>query len=267
MSHSGTIPLDTLVTSVSMFHLGTLMSDQSMLTYRQGVGKPVEIPVTGGLIEMADGEHILFDTGMLPQDLETGTGPSLERFRSMIVRYRPEDDIRQRLAQLGRTVQDVRIVVNSHFHWDHSGGNRLFPHARFIAQASEHRFACCPDPFVARPYEASYFQCDIPYELIEGDAVIKPGVATVTTPGHTPGHQSLLVRLPSGRSLIFTGDAMLCPANLNPALPPGNAHRTDDAVASITRLRMLAEFLGGDLVICHDPEFWSRWQPAPFRYR
>ena len=86
MSHSGTIPLDTLVTSVSMFHLGTLMSDQSMLTYRQGVGKPVEIPVTGGLIEMADGEHILFDTGMLPQDLETGTGPSLERFRSMIVR-------------------------------------------------------------------------------------------------------------------------------------------------------------------------------------
>jgi len=238
-----------------------------MLTYRQGVGTSVEIPVTGGLIEMADGEHILFDTGMLPQDLDGAAGLSLDRFRPMIVRYEPEDDIRERLRQLGHTVKDVSMVINSHFHWDHSGGNRLFPHARFIAQASEHRFACCPAPFVARPYERSYFQCDIPYQLLDGDMVIKPGVAAVTTPGHTPGHQSLLVRLPSGRSLIFTGDAMLCPANLNPASPPGNAHHTDDAVASIQRLQMLAEFLGGDLVICHDPDFWAKWKPAPFRYR
>jgi len=267
MSRSGIAPVETLVTSVSLFNLGTLKSDQSMLTYRQGVGTSVEIPVTGGLIEMADGEHILFDTGMLPQDLDGAAGLSLDRFRPMIVRYEPEDDIRERLRQLGHTVKDVSMVINSHFHWDHSGGNRLFPHARFIAQASEHRFACCPAPFVARPYERSYFQCDIPYQLLDGDMVIKPGVAAVTTPGHTPGHQSLLVRLPSGRSLIFTGDAMLCPANLNPASPPGNAHHTDDAVASIQRLQMLAEFLGGDLVICHDPDFWAKWKPAPFRYR
>jgi N-acyl homoserine lactone hydrolase len=257
----------TLVRSVSLFHLGTLYNERSMMTYRKGFGETVEVPVTGGFIEMEDGEHILFDTGLLPNDLDDGKALTMARYRGLIARYDPEDDIRARLAQLDRKPEDVRIVVNSHFHWDHSGGNRLFRHARFLVQASEQRFACCPAPFVARVYERSFFECSIPYELLQGDAVIKPGVAALATPGHTPGHQSLIVRLPSGKALIFTGDAMLCPANLDPALPPGNAHDPETAVASISRLRMLAEFLNAELVICHDPEFWQKWQPAPHRYR
>lgn len=82
-----------------------------------------------------------------------------------------------------------------------------------------------------------------------------------------PGHQSLLVRLPSGKALIFTGDALLCPANLDPTGPPGNAHDTQSAVASIARLKMLASFLDGELIICHDPDFWKKWSPAPHRNR
>jgi N-acyl homoserine lactone hydrolase len=257
---------DTLVASVSLFNLGTLVNDQSSLTYRQGAGTKVEIPVTGAFIEMQDGEHILFDTGLLPHGCDEEPGPSMARFREMIARYDPEDDIRARLAELGRGPEDVRIVVNSHFHWDHSGGNRLFPKARFLVQASEYRFARQPDGFISRPYERAYFDCGISYELLGGDAVVKPGVAALTTPGHTPGHQSLLVRLPSGKVLIMTGDAIFCPANLDPNLPPGNAHTTEHAIASIGRLRLLAEFLGGDLVICHDPRFWSKWRPAPHRY-
>jgi len=258
---------ETLVESVSLFHLGTLFNERSMMVYRKGFGETLEIPVTGGLIEMRDGQHILFDTGMLPLDLDDGEVVTQKRYRGLIARYAPEDDIRARLGQLGYRPQDIKIVVNSHFHWDHAGGNRLFPHARFLVQASEQRYACCPDPFVERPYAPSYFQCDIPYELLQGDTVIKPGVATLATPGHTPGHQSLLVRLPSGKALIFTGDALLCPANLDPALPPGNAQDTASAVASIARLKMLAEFLDVELVICHDPDFWTTWKPAPHRYR
>lgn len=257
---------DTLVASVSLFNLGTLVNDRSSLTYRRGIGERVEIPVTGAFIEMQDGQHILFDTGLVPLGLEDGAGLSMERFREMIGRYGKEDDLRQRLAELGRSPADVKIVINSHFHWDHSGGNCLFPHARVLVQEHEYRFAFKPDRFVARPYAQGFFDCGIDYELLVGDTVIKPGVATLTTPGHTPGHQSLLIRLPSGRNLILTGDAMLCPANLDPALPPGNAHNTEDAIASIARMRMMSEFLKADLVICHDPEFWSKWTPGPFRY-
>ncbi len=258
---------ETLVESVSLFHFGTLVNDQSALTYRRGIGKRVEIPVTGAFIEMNDGEHILFDTGLLPHGFDDGQHLTLARYREMILRYAPEDDIRERLATLGRTPDDVKIVINSHFHWDHAGGNRLFPEARFFVQSSEYRFAYNPDAFVARPYARAYFDCGIDYQLMAGDAIVKPGVGALTTPGHTPGHQSALVRLPSGRCMILTGDAMLCPANLDPALPPGNAHKTEDAVASIARLKMLADLLNGDLVICHDPDFWKKWKPAPYRYR
>jgi N-acyl homoserine lactone hydrolase len=256
----------TLVVSVSLFNLGTLINDQSSLTYRRGAGTKVEIPVTGAFIEMSDGEHILFDTGLLPHACEGQSGLSMARFKEMIARYAPEDDIRSRLAELGRTPEEVRIVINSHFHWDHAGGNRLFPQARFLVQSNEYRFAHQPDGFISRPYEKAYFQCGIDYELLAGDTLIKPGVAALTTPGHTPGHQSLMVRLPSGGIMIMTGDAMFCPANLDPNLPPGNAHTTEHAIASIARLRLLTEFLGGELVICHDPDFWKKWQPAPHRY-
>jgi glyoxylase-like metal-dependent hydrolase (beta-lactamase superfamily II) len=256
----------TLVRSVALFNLGTLINDQSSLTLRRGMGQRVEIPVTGAFIEMSDGEHILFDTGMLPHGCEGHKGMSTERVRSMIARYEPEDDIRYRLSELGRTPDDVKIVINSHFHWDHAGGNLLFPNARFLVQSTEYRFAHHPDGFIARPYERAYFDCGISYELLAGDSLVKPGIAALTTPGHTPGHQSLMVRLPSGRVMIMTGDAMFCPANLDPALPPGNAHTTEHAIASIARLRLLTEFLGGELVICHDPGFWNSWRPAPYLY-
>jgi len=75
-----------------------------------------------------------------------------------------------------------------------------------------------------------------------------------------------MVRLPSGSLMFMTGDAVFCPANLEPDSPPGNAHNTELAIASIGRLRLLREFFGGELVICHDPDFWKKWQPAPYRY-
>jgi N-acyl homoserine lactone hydrolase len=260
----------TLVKSVALFNLGTLINDQSSLTLRRGMGKRVEVPVTGAFIEMSDGEHILFDTGLLPHNCERDDGAdpclSMKRFSEMIARYDRQDDIRARLADLGHTPEDVKIVINSHFHWDHSGGNLLFPHARFLVQRSEYRFAYQPDSFAARPYERAYFDCDLDYELLRGDQVVKPGVAVLATPGHTPGHQSLMVRLPSGSLMLMTGDAVFCPANLEPDSPPGNAHTTEQAIASIARLRLLCEFFGGELVICHDPDFWKKWQPAPHRY-
>ncbi len=163
MSSSLCSPTETLVRSVSLFNLGTLVNDQSSLTMRRGMGTRIEVPVTGAFIEMADGEHILFDTGLLPHDCDEDDGAdrcmSMKRFSEMIARYEHEDDIRARLADIGRTPEDIKIVINSHFHWDHSGGNALFRHARFLVQGAEYRFAYQPDSFAARPYERAYFDC------------------------------------------------------------------------------------------------------------
>ncbi len=258
--------IDTAVKSVSLLPLGTLTLDQSILTYRRSPGQTVEIPVSAAFIEMSDGEHILFDTGLPPAFLEDREFlPPAQA--GIVCRYTPEDDIRNRLRAVGATPEDVRVVINSHYHWDHSGGNYLFPHARFLVQEKEYRFARAPDAFVTLGYTQKLFDIGVEPRLMPGDEVVKPGIVAITTPGHTPGHQSLLIMLPSGRVMVLTGDAMMCPANLDPAVPPGNTHTPEQAVASIQRLKALAEFHAGDLVICHDPDLWKNWKPAPHAYR
>ncbi len=255
----------TEVKSVSLLPLGMLRLDQSILTYRRFPGRKVDCPVIAAFIEMSDGEHILFDTGLPPALLEDGD--FLPAYQAGIVcSYTAEDDIRNRLQAVGATPEDVKIVINSHFHWDHSGANYLFPHARFLVQEKEYRFARQPDGFVERAYTPKLFDLGAETRLLAGDEIVKPGIAAITTPGHTPGHQSLLIMLPSERAIILMGDAMMCPANLDPAIPPGNTHTPEHAIASIQRLKVLAEFHAGDLVICHDPELWDKWKPAPHAY-
>ncbi|MFG6535160.1 N-acyl homoserine lactonase family protein [Sulfitobacter sp. 1A16787] len=257
---------NTSVLSVSILPLGRLKLEQSILTYRQGMGTSVDVPVTGAFIEMADGEHILFDTGFSPT-LHESDEYVPERLKKLVSQFGREDDIRHHLAQLGYRPEDVSIVVNSHLHWDHAGGNHLFKGARFISQDREIRFAGHPDPFVGRVYVPKQYDWIETMEVLNGDQVIKPGVALMLTPGHSPGHQSMIVRLPSGKTIILAADAVFCPANFDPALPPGNAHNPDEAVMSIQRIRMLGEFLQAETVICHDPELWASWQPCPYRYQ
>lgn len=254
----------TIVRSISLLGLGWLHNDQSSLTFRQGMGKRVQIPVTAAFIETQDGEHILFDTGMMPPGVEGHELPP--EVRAMVASFKPEDDIRRRLEEIGRSVEDVRIIINSHFHWDHAGANPLFPHARVITQSVEFRFALFPDEFIKRPYDGNFLERERPIDLLNGDICFKPGLALMTTPGHTPGHQSLLARLPSGKIMIFSGDAIFCPANLKSETPPGNAHNLHDARQSIARLKMLADFLDAHLVIGHDRDFWQTWQAAPYKY-
>jgi N-acyl homoserine lactone hydrolase len=256
---------DTNVKSVSILPLGRLRLESSVLTYRQNIGQHVEVPVTGAFIEMLDGQHILFDTGISP-DVATGGDTVSEGHKVLIARFGREDDIRHHLAQLGYLPEDVAVVVNSHLHWDHSGANHLFPGARFVSQDREIRFALHPDPFVERVYIPRQYDWIETMQVLQGDQVLTPGVALMTTPGHTPGHQSMLVRLPSSRLMILTGDAVFCPANFDPALPPGNAHTPADAVQSIQRIRMLGEFLNAGTVICHNPSLWEDWKPCPHRY-
>lgn len=256
---------DTAVSSVSILPLGRLRLDRSVLTYRRGLGDAVEVPVTGAFIEMQDGEHMLFDTGIAPDACAAGSTLP-EPLCATIARLDREDDIRHHLAQLGYRPEDVAIVVNSHLHWDHSGANHLFPGATFVSQDREVRFAGRPDPFVSRVYIPGQYDWIETMQVLQGDQVLKPGVALMTTPGHTPGHQSMLLRLPSGKLMILTGDAVFCPANFDPGVPPGNAHSPADAVQSIQRIRMLGEFLSAGTVICHDLDLWRDWQPCPHRY-
>jgi len=97
--------------------------------------------------------------------------------------------------------RDVALVVNTHLHFDHCGGNRLFPGVPIYVQRAEREAAREPEYTIAEWVEfdgAAYVELD-------GEAEILPGVRVLPTPGHTPGHQSVLVETDDGL-VVVAGD-------------------------------------------------------------
>lgn len=130
------------------------------------------------------------------------------------------------LRALGHGPDDIALVVNTHLHFDHAGGNtrvdgggvvRLsFPNARYVVQAGEYHYATHTNERTA----GSYFERNyVPVheagllELIDGEREVAPGIAVLRTPGHVPHHQSVLVTS-GGDSALFLGDVVPTTAHL-----------------------------------------------------
>jgi N-acyl homoserine lactone hydrolase len=133
---------------------------------------------------------VLFDTGIAVGHEEA------ERIYAPIAR-RP---LSEALAATGVSLRDVGAVANCHFHLDHCGGNPLFPERPIFAQAREYESAAEGGLDYTLP---GLFDFEgVALELHDGDAEIASGLRVIPTPGHTPGHQSLLVETRQGRVLL-----------------------------------------------------------------
>jgi N-acyl homoserine lactone hydrolase len=235
---------------------GRLVVDGSILTYRRNMGESVVIPVVAALVETDDG-YVLFDTGLDPEAVDNDA--ILGEKAQVVSALTGQDDIRQRLASVGVSADDVGWVVNSHLHWDHTGGNRYFPNAEFVLQREEWRFARSPDRFVAPIYLEHQYDLDRSYRLLDGSSEIVDGVAVINTRGHTPGHQSLVVNLPDSGYFIVSGDAVYCPENLGEMLPPGNAWDMREAFRSMSELLFWKSYLDAEVIVGHDPGLWDNY--------
>jgi N-acyl homoserine lactone hydrolase len=94
--------------------------------------------------------------------------------------------------------RDVRLVINTHLHFDHCGGNRLFAGVPIYVQRTELEAAREPGYTVQEWVEFDGAQ----YVELDGEAEIAPGVRVLPTPGHTPGHQSVLVDTDDGLVVV-----------------------------------------------------------------
>jgi N-acyl homoserine lactone hydrolase len=116
---------------------------------------------------------------------------------------------------------DVKMVVNTHLHFDHCGQNAVFRHAPFVVQRAELDRARRE----ARALTDWFDFAGARFELLDGDAEIVPGIRAMATPGHTVGHQSVWIEGDGEEVLI--GDAAYTPdLYLDPEadrLPPGQA--------------------------------------------
>jgi N-acyl homoserine lactone hydrolase len=143
-------------------------------------GQP--IVVCGYLIHHPRG-LFLFDTGLARADPETDE------------HYHPVPwPLPDALRRVGVRTDEVAAIANCHLHFDHSGGNSLFPGMPIFVQRIEHEAAHQSDytmPIVVEFAGAAY-------ELLDGEAEVWPGIRVMPSPGHTDGHQTLLVQTDDG---------------------------------------------------------------------
>lgn len=213
-------------------------------------------------VETDDG-WVIFDTGCDPKvmtDAEAVWGNLAKAFK---IDMRAEDTQLARLESIGLTPERIGHVVVSHLHMDHAGGLQFFPQSRIWLQKAELRWAMYPDRVGAGGFVRSDFdRSELTFELVEGDAEIVPGVYAILTDGHTPGHQSLVVDLPSGR-FVLTGDCAYEHRQIDRGVPPPVT--TDDVAAarSLARVRGFQLRDHATVIVNHDAEAWKSVRIAP----
>ncbi len=163
--------------------------------------------------------------------------------------------LQSQLAELGVAPTDVTHVAFSHFHGDHVGNANLFTAATMLVQRAEYDAAFGPDPGKYGFSPALYGKLkDNPTVKLEGDHDVfgDGSVIIIATPGHTPGHQSLLVRLPKQGAVILSGDVVHFRENWDAQRVPARNFDRDQSLRSMERIASLLVAEGAVLWINHD---------------
>ena len=230
-----------------------------------GSNREVGVPLPMYAIDTDDG-WVLFDTGSDPAAATDPAGTWGRLAKAFRLEMSEADHPVARLAEAGVNMADIAHVVVSHLHVDHAGGIRFFPDATVHLQRAERRWGQYPDRFGAPGFLHSDFdRPEITYQYHEGDAQIVPGVHVVLTDGHTPGHQSLVVDLPS-RRFVLTGDAAYRRDQIDRLLPPPTTTDEFAAIRSLARLRGFEDRDGATILVAHDIEQWETTIKSPDGY-
>jgi len=171
----------------------------------------------------------------------------------------------RQLESVGYRPEQITFLAMSHAHWDHTGNVREFLGATWLVQRPEREamFGAAAPPNRA-DYEAL---AQSRTQLLDGDHDVfgDGSVRLLFTPGHTAGHQALLLRLPVTGAVLLSGDLYHFPEELT--IDPAPAGRTADQVkASKARVRALLAETGAQLWIQHDVRGFARLKKAPAFY-
>jgi N-acyl homoserine lactone hydrolase len=222
-----------------------------------------QIPIQGYVV--VSGEHVvLVDTGFpdayYSDPDATGRRDGLDGF-GRLVSIGPHNRPEAQLALLGLAATDVTHVVITHGDIDHVGGMHDFPDAAIVISRRE-REAGPPR------YHGDAQPPDWPADarLVDGDQELVPGLTLLPTPGHSPGHVSLLVRLRETGAVVLACDAISRPAELQHRFN-GGAWDERAARRSAEKLVVLVDRERALLVYGHDPAARTALRWAPARYR
>ena len=250
-------------TKVYLLDGGSLVIDGFHMYWNRGPGGEVRFPCYSVLIEHDEGKFI-FDTGFDKIHVD-----KVLPFEKPI--QSEEQTIPGQLKKIGVDPNEITHVVNSHYHFDHCGGNRFLSGAITLCHKKELDASRKPQPFEKLGYsDLAFDRADDmytpKYELIEGDTEIAKGVRLFETPGHTAGHYSLMVELAGRRPMLFTADAIYAAKSLE--LRAIASFHVDPVASyqSMERLERLAEEHDAELFFSHDPESYGDYLKAPAYY-
>jgi glyoxylase-like metal-dependent hydrolase (beta-lactamase superfamily II) len=186
--------------------------------------------------------------------------------------------LEEALAQAGFSPDDVDIMIDTHLHFDHAGGNTRrtadgdvalsFPRARYIVRRGEWEWAHLRNERIAASYLPDNFDSVHRaghIDLVDDDVEVVPGIQLYRTPGHTPHHQSVLVRS-RGETACFLADVMPTSAHL--PLPWIMGYDVEPLITLETKRQLLGRAREEEwlLVFEHDPTVaWGRLERASER--
>ncbi|MFY9759053.1 MAG: N-acyl homoserine lactonase family protein [Xanthobacteraceae bacterium] len=233
----------------------SLANDESVWTPGENVGRSIQFSSTCWLIQRGN-QWLLWDTGVPESALNDPKGWST--LPKLIV-YHLDKTLTEQLATIGLRPNDVTYVALSHTQGDHIGNVRLFPNSTVLMQRAEYEWISTPDgpndnvnqlKALARKLMGTPKHL----KLLDGDTDVfgDGGVTLVSTPGHTPGSESLMLHLKNSGFIILSGDVVHLEENFEKDTVP--SLNTDEAasIASMERIKRMIATYKAKLFINHD---------------
>jgi N-acyl homoserine lactone hydrolase len=259
------------MTTLPTFPDGDRVSSLAVLDYglfrvhgQDGTGARI-IGIQGYLVSTVAGRHILIDTGF-PPDYATDMRAAADRDGldafGVVLHLTPENLPAGQLARLGLTPADIDAVILTHSDIDHWGSVHLFHDVPVLIGADDR---AQPHP---RHFGVSGPQLpwpDLDWRHVAGDVTLLPGLTLLATPGHAPGHLSVLLDLPETGAVLLTADAISRPAEVAEGF--GSAWNPALAAASATRILGIAKDRQAMVIWGHCPDQWPGLAKAPDLFR
>jgi N-acyl homoserine lactone hydrolase len=220
-------------------------------------GKSMDFVDSCYLIKHSEG-WFLWDTGI--PDAVAAMPNGLVPADPKAVTWKRPKTLASQLEQLGVKPDDIKAMAVSHTHPDHIGNVEMFPRAVLYVQKAEYNWPGADN----KPR----FKPEHPVSLLEGDKDVfgDGSVVILSTPGHTPGHQSLQVKLPKTGEIVLSGDAVHFKSNWENRGVPVNNFSKEQTLASMERLSGVVTKDKAQLWINHDKAQRDTLKMAPGFY-
>lgn len=246
-----------------------------------GIGTPrskwVWAPVPAFLITHPSAGPVLVDTAF-HGSVATQPAANLGRVAARLSRARlePGRSVPAQLRERGIDARGLQTVILTHLHVDHTSGISEYPQATFVLAAREWEAAANDDRPSLRGYRTSHFDYLFDYRTVDFDAAGISSYASfgrtfdlfgdgsiqlAFTPGHTPGHCSVIARL-ADRDLVIAGDAIYTHAQLEGADPPPQPVDMHNWKRSLRELQQFARTYPRAVIVPgHDADHWPTLEP------